>query len=173
MDFLFDTSSLTHPGVILAGLAFFLVFTVSAVRHFLPSRKKIVATSDKPFLLQFPPSRRHVLASLSGFEKSNPMRETPPKVLSSKALPTTTAADLNKNNQYTPTGFSTQEIRALGRFPDYSILSGVRHPIPVSPDWDITKATFRPYRPFRWNYHQHMGRYLPNHLPSQSPISNF
>lgn len=56
---------------------------------------------------------------------------------------------------YTPTGFSTRDIRALGRFPDYAKLSGIRYPTPYV-DFDVTKARFRPFRPFRWNYHQTM-----------------
>lgn len=74
------------------------------------------------------------------------------------------ANHLTQDNFYTATGFSTQEIRALGRFPDYSVLSGVPNPQPVSPRWDINKAIFRPFRPFRWNYHQHMAlmKYDPN-----------
>ncbi|GLB35130.1 putative IMP dehydrogenase / GMP reductase domain containing protein [Lyophyllum shimeji] len=42
-----------------------------------------------------------------------------------------------------------------GKPPDYSKLSGVPHPSPLR-DFDIDKAKPRPYRPFRWEYHQHM-----------------
>ncbi|KAM7210510.1 Protein of unknown function (DUF3445) domain containing protein [Rhypophila decipiens] len=111
--------------------------------------------SPYPYLLQFPPSRRHTLAQLPGFEKSD-IRDVSPETLKSQALPTTGTPDLNKDNLYTTMGFSTQDVRKLGRFPDYAILSGVRNPLPVGPDWDINKATFRPFRPFRWGYHQHM-----------------
>lgn len=41
-------------------------------------------------------------------------------------------------------------------FPDYFALSGVPLPQPVE-EFDIDKAKPRPYRPFRWDYHQHMG----------------
>lgn len=78
-------------------------------------------------------------------------------MLKSQALPTVTIPDFDKDGFYTPTGFSTQDIKKLGRFPDYAALSGVRDPNPVPATWDITKAKFRPYRPFRWGYHQHMG----------------
>ncbi|KAF3479701.1 uncharacterized protein GIQ15_06677 [Arthroderma uncinatum] len=57
--------------------------------------------------------------------------------------------------KYTPTGFSTEDIKALGDFPDYATLSGVPLPEPY-PEFDIAKAIPRPYRPFRWNYHQTM-----------------
>jgi hypothetical protein len=56
---------------------------------------------------------------------------------------------------FTPCEFSTEEIKALGDFPDYVTLSGV--PLPEAyPEFDINKAKPRPYRPFRWNYHQTM-----------------
>jgi hypothetical protein len=43
---------------------------------------------------------------------------------------------------------------------DYAALSGV--PLPKAlPNFDITKARPRPYRPFRWVYHQHMCAYSP------------
>ncbi|KAL4934619.1 uncharacterized protein BDV17DRAFT_249772 [Aspergillus undulatus] len=58
----------------------------------------------------------------------------------------------------TATDLSDADIDALGlgRFPDYSVLSGVPHPTPC-PDFDIHNVCFRPYRPFRWTYHQTMG----------------
>lgn len=60
-----------------------------------------------------------------------------------------------KTPLYTPTEFSTEEIKALGEFPDYATLSGVPLPRPYH-EFDIKKALPRPYRPFRWNYHQTM-----------------
>lgn len=56
---------------------------------------------------------------------------------------------------YTCTEFSVEEIKALGDFPDYAMLSGVPLPKPYE-DFDITKAIPRPFRPFRWAYHQTM-----------------
>lgn len=56
---------------------------------------------------------------------------------------------------YTPLEISTAEIMALGDFPDYSKLSGV--PLPQAyKEFVIEKALPRPYRPFRWAYHQTM-----------------
>lgn len=52
-------------------------------------------------------------------------------------------------------GFTVGEVKALGDFPDYATLSGVPLPSPLV-DFDITKAIPRPYRPFRWSYHQTM-----------------
>ena len=57
---------------------------------------------------------------------------------------------------YTPMEISMAEIKALGDFPDYSKLSGV--PLPEAyKEFEIEKALPRPYRPFRWAYHQTMG----------------
>lgn len=124
----------------------------------LRSRRKH-ATPEPTYVLQFPPSRRHVLGGLSALEKSVLEPDIAPKTLRAKALPTTRTPDMTKDNQFTPTGFSTQEIRALGRFPDYAMLSGVRHPKPCDEHFDISKAMFRPYRPFRWSYHQTMCKF--------------
>lgn len=154
----FTSTALLTSVLLLGAVAVILVLLRSARWILLRSKSP---TSVPPCLLQFPPSRRHVLASLPQFEKWALPAEIPQSVLNSHALPTTTTPDLSKDNQYTPTGFSTQEIRALGRFPDYALLSGVPHPEPVSPAWDISKALFRPFRPFRWNYHQHMGPVVP------------
>jgi hypothetical protein len=129
------------------------------------------ASAEPKHLLQFPPSRRHVLGALLALEKSVLEPDVAPESLSAKALPTTRAQDLSKDGQYTPTGFSTQEIRALGRFPDYALLSGVRHPKSCTADFDILKATFRPFRPFRWNYHQTMCMYLPSKNESSKVTS--
>ncbi|KAI1615730.1 alpha-1,2-mannosyltransferase [Exophiala viscosa] len=57
--------------------------------------------------------------------------------------------------KYVYTGMKVQEVRGLGDFPDYSTLSGVPMPEPY-PEHDVDKALPRPYRPFRWAYHQTM-----------------
>ncbi|KAF2225145.1 hypothetical protein BDZ85DRAFT_233593 [Elsinoe ampelina] len=63
--------------------------------------------------------------------------------------------DEKYHSRLTPTGFSMFDIKALGDFPDYAKLSGV--PLPTSyPAFDIDRALPRPYRPFRWAYHQTM-----------------
>lgn len=56
---------------------------------------------------------------------------------------------------YTPMGFSIEEVKALGNFPDYAELSGVPLPNPYK-EFKIESAIARPYRPFRWPYHQTM-----------------
>lgn len=109
----------------------------------------------------FPPSRRCVLPQLAG-HASGANKEIhigpEPSVdfLRDDSLPTTCSYDLeNSSLKYTPTGFSTAEIKAMGDFPPYDILSGV--PLPEAYDgFDSTKALSRPYRPFRWAYHQTM-----------------
>lgn len=53
------------------------------------------------------------------------------------------------------TNRSKEEIDSYGDFPDYAALSGVPLPRPY-PEFDIAKALPRPYRPFRWVYHQTM-----------------
>jgi hypothetical protein len=63
---------------------------------------------------------------------------------------------------FTPTEFSKEDIEALGDFPDYATLSGV--PLPQAyEEFVIGKAKPRPYRPFRWAYHQTMCKH--HHLP--------
>ena len=63
---------------------------------------------------------------------------------------------------YSPTGVTVDEIKTLGDFPDYEALSGV--PAPVAYEgFEIEKAIARPYRPFRWKYHQTMCESL-NHV---------
>lgn len=56
---------------------------------------------------------------------------------------------------YTPTGVSIEEIQALGDFPDYAVLSGVPRPQAYK-GFNVEMALPRPYRPFRWAYHQTM-----------------
>ncbi|KAK3935623.1 hypothetical protein QBC46DRAFT_461968 [Diplogelasinospora grovesii] len=141
---------------LLGAVAIVLFISALLVRRLLVRGRKPTLTQVSPHVLQFPPSRRHALTRLPGFEKSAEQVEIPTEILRLRALPTTKQADLGEDNQYTPTGFSTQDIRALGRFPDYAVLSGVRYPAPCSPNWDISRALFRPFRPFRWGYHQHM-----------------
>lgn len=58
-------------------------------------------------------------------------------------------------SMYTPTGFSIEEVKTLGDFPDYAELSGVPSPSPYK-EFQIETAVARPYRPFRWAYHQTM-----------------
>jgi len=60
-----------------------------------------------------------------------------------------------------PTGFQPKtkvERNQLGLYPDYAELSGVPWP-EAYVDFDPDRALPRPYRPFRWPYHQTMCTY--------------
>lgn len=144
----------------------FAVLVVLAVRRFVPTwPTKAVniahhGTDEKVDrnnpLNVFPPSRRAALAKLLPVSKLGTADLTIPlETLRKSQIPTAQVQPLDRNGLFTSTSILTQEIRALGRFPDYSVLSGVPHPQPA-PSFDINKATFRPFRPFRWNYHQTM-----------------
>ena len=66
-----------------------------------------------------------------------------------------TCSENDNRAHLTATGFTAEEIRRLGDFPDYATLSGV--PLPqCDADFDIRTAIPRPYRPLRWPYHQTM-----------------
>ena len=71
----------------------------------------------------------------------------------------TLASQLSESPVY-PDGFrprTLEERKKLGWYPDYAELSGVPWPKPYL-DFDPEKALPRPYRPFRWPYHQTMGK---------------
>ena len=154
---------ISHDTVVAVACAALLLGAVAIVYRQVAARKKASLTLA-PHVLDFPPSRCHAMNSgeirLETSEKGGIIRaqDIPPAVLRRRALPYTKTVDLTRNGLYTPTGFSTQDIKTLGRFPDYSLLSGVRHPQPCPPEFDIKRAIFRPFRPFRWQYHQHMGK---------------
>lgn len=108
----------------------------------------------------FPPSRRHVLAELPEDALKEP--GTSGKILSQQApyyrrmLPDKAKADDKTHLEHvTATGFTLEEIKRLGDFPDYATLSGIPLPAPCD-GFDISTALPRPYRPFRWAYHQTM-----------------
>ncbi len=129
-------------------------------RSISPSKK--APTNGAPdFVNAFPPSRRSVLPELaktlpSAASKKLLSTEPSGNFLVKHALPTTQTYSLdNEVPKYTPTGFSTAEIKAMGDFPAYDILSGV--PLPQAyKNFDVTRALPRPYRPLRWKYHQTM-----------------
>ncbi len=159
-------------------IALLVLFCLVLVRHSIASRKAAAGVADEssPYVDQFPPSRRHMLARLRDSKRSLlPLLQLPTggpaeisaATLRKRALPVMKTMDLDQaargrgDRYYTPTGFSVGEVRALlGRFPDYALLSGVRAPTPCGPDFDISRAVFRPFRPFRWKYHQNMCRLL-------------
>ena len=129
-------------------------------RSFSPD-KKSDRPADPDYADIFCPSRRCCLPELAeSYSASNQKiligAEPSPECLRKDCLPTTESYDLNNADpKYTPTGFSTEEIKAMGDFPAYDILSGVPLPQPYE-NFDPVKAIARPYRPFRWAYHQTM-----------------
>ncbi len=104
-----------------------------------------------------PPQRRHALATIG-----LPYKEITEDEVRQRILPMIEDYRDCQEERYTPTGFSVADVIALGDFPDYATLSGV--PLPEAYDgFDIERALPRPYRPFRWSYHQTMCMF---HRPS-------
>lgn len=129
-------------------------------RSFSPEKLRLPPTTEPSapeYGDVFPPCRRHALAGLqlNGAGKSaKELSEQPPDY--SKRVPNTEVANTYElADHVTATGFTVQEIKRLGYFPDYAALSGI--PLPNAyKEFDIAKAKPRPYRPFRWAYHQTM-----------------
>ncbi|KAL4950818.1 hypothetical protein BDW69DRAFT_186998 [Aspergillus filifer] len=117
------------------------------------SKSKSKSSSDPDAKTQFPPSRRDALFEAA---KTNPTAAKYAKLLEAKG---------SGNGPTTATGFSEADIKALGRFPDYSVLSGVLNPRPCS-DFNIKTACFRQYRPFRplliWCGNPALSKYEPD-----------
>ncbi|KAH7359661.1 hypothetical protein BKA66DRAFT_427220 [Pyrenochaeta sp. MPI-SDFR-AT-0127] len=124
----------------------------------LSPEKKQLDDSEPNYSDTFPPSRRFALAETNVSSRLGTPTE---KLLESQSdwtenlLPMEQSYVEAAESMYTPCEFSVKEIKALGDFPDYATLSGVPLPKPY-PEFDVTKALPRPYRPFRWAYHQTM-----------------
>lgn len=131
-------------------------------RSLSPSKKISVSTNEKPsYITTFPPSRREALSELAktvSATNAQILLSQPSSADFLQNLPLPMTESYNAPNapiRYTPTGFSTAEIRAMGDFPAYDILSGV--PLPEAyENFNVKTALPRPYRPFRWAYHQTM-----------------
>jgi hypothetical protein len=129
-------------------------------RSLSPGKKPLEGNTGADYTDVFPPSRRFTLAEIHSNVSSilgkpwDALIQSPPES-KKECLPITTSYLDAKTPMFTPCGFSTEEIKALGDFPDYATLSGVPLPRPYH-EFDIKKAIPRPYRPFRWNYHQTM-----------------
>ncbi|KAF2144075.1 uncharacterized protein K452DRAFT_246230 [Aplosporella prunicola CBS 121167] len=128
--------------------------------RFLSQEKKDSSNSSSPdYVDTFPPSRRFILDevrpdiaekskySLNYLSQSAGCQQTPLAIDANFSTAEGTA--------FTPTGFSVEEVRSLGDFPDYAALSGVPLPKPY-PEFDVKRAKAKPYRPLRWAYHQTM-----------------
>lgn len=98
----------------------------------------------------FPPSQRETLASISS-QFSMGLHS----IYQTKLLKLEDDYRKAPDNKLVFSGFSVGDIKKLGDFPDYATLSGVPLPAPL-PDFNIDTAMPRPYRPFRWAYHQTM-----------------
>ena len=108
----------------------------------------------------FPPHRREALADLAADAMKGPgksakeLSELPPNY--SKLTPDKDACNTDDLLDHTTaTAFTVEEIRRLGDFPDYATLSGIPLPSPYK-EFNINTAMPRPYRPYRWPYHQTM-----------------
>jgi hypothetical protein len=120
----------------------------------------VPALTTNEWLDTFAPTRRDALVEAA---KSLPLEqrkkisseEASQDVLKESIMPFTTDYTKCDGSKYTATGISIDEIRALGDFPDYAELSGV--PLPEAyTEFNVETAMPRPYRPFRWAYHQTM-----------------
>lgn len=126
-------------------------------RSFSPDRKR-ADPQEADYSDTFPPSRRFVLAETNVPAVLNvaPSSGTASQLdWKEHMLPLETSYLTADETLFTPCEFSVKDIKALGNFPDYAALSGVPLPKPC-PEFDIKKALPRPYRPFRWAYHQTM-----------------
>ena len=108
----------------------------------------------------FPPSSREVLLKVAESLSASQRKKIGALEINREAFTKNVIpfeADYRKcgPSTYTPMEISMAEIEALGDFPDYSKLTGV--PLPEAyNEFEIEKAQARPYRPFRWPYHQTM-----------------
>ena len=128
----------------------------------LSPEKKIPNNGPSPvdYAKVFPPSGRAALAQLAPTLPADRQHklighEITPELFAESLLPLTANYKESDGNLYTSTGFSVDELKALGDFPDYATLSGVPLPSPYK-EFNVETAMPRPYRPFRWAYHQTM-----------------
>jgi hypothetical protein len=130
-------------------------------RSFSPEKTSLDDASTAPdYTDAFPPSRREALPKVA---QSVPLAQGKrilghnfdEETFKNSIIPFTANYMECDGSKYTPTGFSVDEIKALGDFPDYAELSDVPLPAPYK-EFDINTAKPRPYRPFRWNYFQTM-----------------
>lgn len=113
-----------------------------------------------------PASRREFMLAMNTEIPKTASKQISEEYLLIHLLPMTCHYEDAEDGLYTPTGFSIKEIKEMGDFPDYAALSGV--PLPnVYSKFNIETALARPYRPFRWNYHQTMCMFYSKVLNSQ------
>lgn len=129
--------------------------------RYLSPGKKQFEIPEADYSDTFPPSRSFTLSNTNVSSRPN---EQPKKLIRSdlqwtkNLLPLETSYLSANPSMHTPCGFSVEDIKTLGDFPDYATLSGVPLPEPYR-EFNIQSALPRPYRPFRWAYHQTMCMY--------------
>ncbi|KAH8686469.1 hypothetical protein BGZ61DRAFT_495137 [Ilyonectria robusta] len=120
-----------------------------------PTPEKSKKSIEAEYVKVFPPSQRTTL------QEVNPKLWPAPKAFDLSVAPQSSILKLDedyrlaKPSSYVFSGFSVGDIRGLGNFPNYAAISGVPLPSPVK-NFNIQNALARPYRPFRWAYHQTM-----------------
>jgi hypothetical protein len=130
--------------------------------HSVGPEKQLQDAKAPDYSTTVPPSQRSTMDSVMPYRK---LWKSCIKIFnlklegSERMLPVNISYLGADGSMITPCGFSVDEIKALGDFPDYAKLSGMPLPEPY-PNFDISKALPRPYRPFRWAYHQTMCRWL-------------
>lgn len=108
----------------------------------------------------YPPSRRETLSKVAeslpaGQREKLQGCEVDSSIFRKGIIPFTADYRECGPSTYTPMQISIEEVQALGDFPNYAELSGV--PLPEAyKEFGIDTAIPRPYRPFRWAYHQTM-----------------
>lgn len=133
-------------------------------RCFSPDKKSANSSSSpSDHASTLPPQRRHALSDIKC--AAAPWCDVSEDEVRRNLLPMSANYKTSPSDKYTPTGFSMKEIEGLGDFPDYATLCGVPLPSPY-PEFDIAKALPRPYRPFRWAYHQTMCMWANSELES-------
>ena len=131
-------------------------------RSFSPEKKQSTPATDKPadYADIFPPNQRESFMRL--VEKlPQQRREAFGNLIFDEVSRSQNQILFDQDyrdcddTKYTAGGFSIREINALGPFPDYAELSDVPPPVPYT-EFKVETALPRPYRPFRWAYHQTM-----------------
>lgn len=127
-------------------------------RDLTPEKEKADPFETADYRDTLPPSRRFALKDAAP-ELFDDLEDISEEQLESeekkRAMPLDVPFDQIDGKALSPTGIAVEEIKKLGDFPDYATLSGVPLPQPYK-EFDISKAIPRPYRPFRWAYHQTM-----------------
>lgn len=106
-----------------------------------------------------PPPRREAMLSMKSNIPKTASEQISEEHVLKNILPMTQNYETAEDGLYTSMGFSVKEVKEMEDLPDYSALSGV--PLPNAyEEFKIEKALPRPYRPFRWNYHQTMCMFI-------------